>query len=138
EDGTLRDDTFRSITEDVAQPYLLRDGDLLFARSGATAGKTLRYQADWGRAAYAGYLIRARINSVVCQSRFLEYFTASLTYWNWLHSSSVQATIQNVSAERYSNLLVPLPEPAEQLEIVSYLDQEAAKIGALLARVREA
>ncbi|MFK4028590.1 restriction endonuclease subunit S domain-containing protein [Stutzerimonas balearica] len=41
EDGTLRDDTFKSLPPDVARPYLLKDGDILLARSGATVGKSL-------------------------------------------------------------------------------------------------
>ena len=60
-DGTLREDTFKSLPEDTAKPYFLEQGNLLFARSGATVGKTFLYQESWGRAAYAGYLIRARI-----------------------------------------------------------------------------
>ncbi len=60
DDGSLRDETFKSLPEDIARPYLLDEGDLLFARSGATVGKTFRYKPSWGAAAYAGYLIRAR------------------------------------------------------------------------------
>ena len=51
---------FRSIPHETAKPYLLAEGDLLFARSGATVGKTFKYHPSWGKAAYAGYLIRAR------------------------------------------------------------------------------
>jgi len=58
DDGALRDETFRSLPEDTAKEYLLKDGDILLARSGATVGKTFIYKASWGRAAYAGYLIR--------------------------------------------------------------------------------
>ena len=63
EDGSLRDDTFRSLPNDIAEPYLLNEGDILLARSGATVGKTFIYRNFWGMAAYAGYLIRARIDS---------------------------------------------------------------------------
>src|SRR5690606_29976436 len=61
EDGTLRDDTFKSLPPDVARPYLLKDGDVLLARSGATVGKSFIYRRDMGDACYAGYLIRARL-----------------------------------------------------------------------------
>ena len=46
--GNLRDETFRSLPEAIAAPYLLRDGDILFARSGATFGKTFLYRESWG------------------------------------------------------------------------------------------
>ena len=73
EDGTLRDDTFRSIPNEIAEPYLLARGDLLFARSGATVGKTFRYDPSWGIAAYAGYLIRARFDERLATPAFVEY-----------------------------------------------------------------
>ncbi len=40
DDGKLKDDTFKSLLPDVAASYLLKNGDILFARSGATVGKT--------------------------------------------------------------------------------------------------
>jgi type I restriction enzyme S subunit len=43
EDGSLRKDTLRTLPLEIAQPYLLRDGDILLARSGATVGKSFIY-----------------------------------------------------------------------------------------------
>ena len=119
---SLRPDTFRSLPPVVAAPYLLDDGDLLFARSGATVGKTFRYQRTWGECAYAGYLIRARFDRRVADSKFIRYFTASEAYWQWLASTFIQATIQNVSAERYAMLSLPVPPTEEQGAIVALLD----------------
>ena len=53
--GRLRDDTFRSLPVDVAEPYILLVGDLLFARSGATVGRTFLYdwRFDWARALFS-------------------------------------------------------------------------------------
>lgn len=41
--GLLRVDTFKSLPKEVAEPYLLNNGDILFARSGATVGKTFQF-----------------------------------------------------------------------------------------------
>jgi len=133
EDGTLRDDTFRSISQDVASPYLLKEGDLLFARSGATVGKTIRYDQSWGPAAHAGYLIRARLNESVA-SRYVYYFTKSTSYQDWLRANFIQATIQNVSAERYSDLVIPVPPISQQAGIVNFLDERTARIDELIAK----
>ena len=138
EDGTLRDDSFRSIPEEIAKPYLLVGGDILFARSGATVGKTFQYDSSWGKAAYAGYLIRARLNECAVESDFVEYFTQSQDYTNWLLSNFIQATIQNVSAERYATLSIPLPLLLEQRAIIAFLDHETTQIDALIAKVQEA
>jgi restriction endonuclease S subunit len=133
DEGQLRDETFKSIPEDVAKPYLLKHGDLLLARSGATVGKTFYYDSSWGRAAYAGYLIRARFEAAKTIPRFVSYYTNSHQYWQWLNSVFSQATIQNVSAERYSNLLIPLPPYKEQEQIVAFLDEEGKKLSDLMA-----
>jgi type I restriction enzyme S subunit len=134
EDGSLRKDTFRSLPEKLAKPYLLKYGDLLFARSGATVGKSFLYQESWGRACYAGYLIRLRTNITIISPRFLSYFVNSSFYKNWLDSIYIQATIQNVSAEKYANLSVPLTSLEEQVNVVAFLDQEIAKINDLIAK----
>ena len=138
EDGTLWDDTFRSIPQEVAEPFLLAEGDLLFARSGATVGKTFRYRPSWGRAAYAGYLVRARLNDHISESDFVNYYTHSQNYKDWILGNLIQSTIQNVSAERYASLAVPLPPLVEQQAISKHLDSETAKLNALIATIREA
>ena len=134
EDGTLRDDSFRSLPENIAKPYLLVAGDILFARSGATVGKTFRYHPSWGKAAYAGYLIRARLDNIQALSNFVEYFTQSQGYTDWLQSTFIQATIQNVSAERYASLRISVPSLPEQRAIANFLDRETARIDALVAK----
>jgi restriction endonuclease S subunit len=134
EDGGLRDETFRSLPMDIAAEYLLREGDILFARSGATAGKTFLYRQRWGTCAFAGYLIRARVADKKVSPAFLRHFTDSGNYWQWISSALIQATIQNVSAERYGHLWLPLPPRAEQGAIVEYLDRKTAQIETMTAK----
>ena len=132
--GNLRGETFKSLPEEVARPYLLREGDILLARSGATVGKAFRYDSSWGRAAYAGYLIRARLREKVVASKFVMFFLQSGAYWDWLKGNTIQATIQNVSAERYSHLAVPFPDADEQRAIAAFLDRETGRVDELVAK----
>ena len=134
--GALREKGCRSIAEDLATPYLLAENDILFARSGSV-GLTARCKPDWGRAAFAGYLVRARLGTRA-DSAFVEYFTRSSYYGGWLRLNAIQATIQNISAERYNSLSIPMPGVCEQRQIVTFLDRETAKIDALVAKVQEA
>ena len=138
ENDSLREETFRSLPWDVAAEYILREGDILFARSGATAGKTFLYRNSWGACAYAGYLIRASLDTQKVVPEFLRYVTASMSYWQWLASAFIQSTIQNVSAERYANLWIPLPPTGEQYDLVQYLNRETAKIDQLIAKIETA
>ena len=136
-DGTLDDDTFRSLDEDVAAPYLLKDGDILLARSGATVGKSFQYLANWGRAAYAGYLIRCRLDSTIMFPRFANYYFQTECYWACIRATLIQATIENFSAEKYKDLTFPLPPKDEQQKIAAFLDWKTGQIDALISRKAE-
>ncbi len=136
--GALRAETFRSLPPEVAAPYLLEDGDVLLARSGATVGKSFLYQPEWGTCAYAGYLIRARVQRQTVDARFVRYFMTTSAYWEWLGSTYIQATIQNVSAERYASLTVPVPPLREQRAIIAFLDHQTARVTELVGRAEAA
>ena len=136
ENGSLRNDTFRSLPYEIAAPYLLEKGDILFARSGSV-GRTFLYQKSWGQVCFAGYLIKFSTEFKHAHPEYVDCFTSSQHYWEWVNNISIQTTIQNVSAEKYANLFVPLPPLAEQRAIAAYLDRETAKIDALIARTEE-
>jgi restriction endonuclease S subunit len=131
EDGALRADTFQSLPEHLAAPYLLRHGDVLFARSGATVGKTFRYREEWGRACFASYLVRLRADRLQILPDYLYYYTQSRAFQHEVRLSTVQATIANVSADRYGNFSIPLPPIEEQRSIVEFLDRRTRVIDSL-------
>jgi len=134
-DGSLRADTFASLPPSVAKGYELYDGDLLFVRSGATVGKSLMYQTEFGPAAHAGYLIKARLNPAKALPKFVWYFCQTSSYWQQISEGAIQATIQNVNAEKYGNLLIPEISLDEQRRAVDQLDRELEKSHELTARV---
>lgn len=80
--GTLKNSGMLSLDESSAQNYMLHEGDILFARSGATVGKSFIYHNYYGRAAYAGYLIKASFNRLVLPE-FVYYYTCSSAYEIW-------------------------------------------------------
>ena len=120
-DGTLRPDTFRSLPPSVASGYLVQNGDILFARSGATVGKTFLVNTNIGEACFAGYLIRARPNRTIVLPDFLFAFTQSSAFGRWKDATFSISTIQNIGADKYANLLVPLPSIIEQSNILDYV-----------------
>jgi type I restriction enzyme S subunit len=136
-DGSLNPDTFRSLPEKTAEPYLLEDGDILLARSGATVGKSFIYSPEWGKAAYAGYLIRLRTDKHVLHKRFAYYFFQSSPYWANIDSELIQATIQNFSAEKYSTICIPTPDLNDQVVITQFLDHKTAQIDRLIEKKQE-
>ena len=114
EDGSLSDDSVKFLTEEQASAYLLDDGDVLFARSGATVGKSFIYRSCVGRAAFAGYLIRARLDQRKLLPEYLALLTETHKYWAYLREEETQSTIQNASADKYANFPIALPSISEQ------------------------
>lgn len=114
EDGSLSDDSVKFLTEEKASAYLLDDGDVLFARSGATVGKSFIYRSCVGRAAFAGYLIRARLDKRKLLPEYLALLTETHKYWAYLREEETQSTIQNASADKYANFPIALPSISEQ------------------------
>lgn len=133
-DGNLKYTGKLSLSEESAKDYILEDGDILFARSGATVGKTFIYYQSYGRSTYAGYLIKASLNNKV-SPKFVYYYTCSSLYEIWKNSIFIQSTIQNIGADRYANLPVPVPKTLqEQEEIANYLDAKCTEIDKLIAK----
>ena len=135
-DGNLRTDTFASLPEEVARDHYLKEGDVLFARSGATAGKTFFFRDYQGLACFAGYLIKASTARHKFTPAFLYYFSKSLAYEAWKDFIFTQATIQNIGADKYAYLPVCLPPLPEQQRIAAYLDASCVAIDAAVAAKR--
>ena len=133
EQGNLKDDTFKSLEFEKAKDYLLNVNDILLARSGATVGKSFLYKENLKNfACYAGYLIRARLDQKKFNANFVNYYFQSTGYWDWIKSVNIQATIQNVSAEKYNDFVLSVPTLIEQTAIAHYLDTKLGEIDALI------
>lgn len=131
--GRLKNNDRKSLASELAAPFLLEDCDLLFARSGATVGKSFLYRSEYGEAAFAGYLIRARPDQKKMIPRLLELWTQSGCYESWKNAIFNQATIQNIGADKYSVMPLPVPPLPEQQAIADYLDAKTAEIDSLIA-----
>lgn len=127
-DNRLKTEGKLSLTEKQANGYMLEKDTVLFARSGGTVGKTFLYKPEYGKAAFAGYLISAIPDKEKMQAEWLYYFSLSNAYWDWANQIFTQATIQNIGADKYSNLPIPIPSIDIQNAIVNYLNKKCAEI----------
>lgn len=135
--GVLRLDTFASIDPGTAVNHILNEGDVLFARTGATAGKTFMYEKQFGPCSFAGYLIRFTPDKKILSPDFLKLITQSSYYEHWKNSIFIQATIQNISAEKYKELLIPVPPISEQITIVDDLLKKTGIIDNAIQRIEK-
>ena len=135
EAGSLKSDTFKSLPPDKASLYLLEKNDILFARSGASVGKTYIHKDDLV-ACFAGYLIKLSVDNEIADSRFVYYNTFTDRYFNWIKENTIQATIQNVSAEKYNNYEIAIPSLDVQQIIINYLDEKNVAVNSLIADIQ--
>ncbi len=102
------------------QRYELREGDLLFARSGATVGKTYLHTSSNGPCVFAGYMIRFRLDEERVFPRFVFAFTKTSAYAKWVRGHQTVVAQPNINAKQYGNeLLVPVPPMTLQRRFVS-------------------
>lgn len=120
-EGTLLNDEPASISEENAADYLLNDGDILLARSGATVGKSYMHVSTNERCAFAGYLIRFRPNRTEVVPEYLRQFFQSSKYWLWVRDTQRALAQPNINATEYGSLPVPVPPLPEQRKIAAIL-----------------
>ena len=116
--GNLNDD--RVSPEVADNKYLLHKGDLLFARTGATVGKT--YLHKTGKALYAGYLIKYQFIDTVLPE-FVFAYTHSKEYYQWVELTQKVGAQPNISAKQYDGLRIVVPPFEEQKSFVGLMNQ---------------
>jgi restriction endonuclease S subunit len=109
----------RVSSSDNNREYELVEGDLLFARSGATVGKVYMYKESDGPCIYAGYLIRFKVNRDLVLPEYVFSFCKTKYYKNWVASKQNVVAQPNINATQYgSELLIPLPPLRHQMRYV--------------------
>lgn len=111
---------FTDYDESKAESYLLKDGDILFARTGATVGKSYLVNSLQENAIYASYLIRVQTYNQVLPE-FVKYFFESGYYWSQILCNSVGIGQPNVNGTILANLMLLIPPITEQKRIVKEL-----------------
>ena len=107
---------FTNYDKDKVQPYLLQDGDILFARTGATVGKSYLVEGLLQPSIYASYLIRVQTSSAILPS-YIKLFFESGYYWEQITLSSVGIGQPNVNGTTLAALSIPIPPYQEQQRI---------------------
>lgn len=134
EDGSLNNDYASSANIKDDEQYRLKYGDFLFARMGATVGKTYAY--TFGDQIYAGYLIRYRLNLEKILPEYLFAFTRLNCYWKWVSINQNGAAQPGINAKKYGSLYVPVPPIEEQKKFIE-LSQQIDKSKFLLQKILE-
>ena len=100
----------------MSADYLLEEGDLLFARTGASVGKTYLYRQYDGTVYFAGFLIRARIGESA-DPEFVYQATLTDAYKKYVAITSQRSGQPGVNAQEYADYQLMLPSRTEQEQI---------------------
>lgn len=122
------DNTHEFLTDNLTSPdidltdadnYKLTGGDILFARTGASVGKSYIYRDSDGLVYYAGFLIRARIKEEY-DAEFVFQNTLTDRYNKYIAVTSQRSGQPGVNAQEYAEFEINVPQKEEQTKIGTY------------------
>ena len=105
---------------ELEKKYLVKENDILFARTGASVGKSYLYNNNDGELYFAGFLIRARIKSEY-NGTFIYYQTKSKKYDRWVKLTSMRSGQPGINSQEYSSYPIALTSKDEQDKIADFL-----------------
>lgn len=136
--GNFIHSTKKSVDNLSAKEYYLKDGDIVFARTGATVGKTYLYNVRDGQLVYAGFLIKFSPNPNKLIPYYLKAHTETKDYMNWVAITSQRSGQPGINAAEYCSLKLAIPPIEEQERICNVLqlwDTAIAKQTALIEKL---
>src|SRR5699024_1749627 len=143
DDATRRFDkndlTSPHIDYEVSSDYILSEGDILFARTGASVGKTYRYDSIDGKVYYAGFLIKTRIKNEH-DTEFVFQNTLTKRYKSFVYITSQRSGQPGINAQEYSTFTIFVPTIEEQQktgEFFKVLDERIANQERKIAKVKD-
>ena len=119
--GNLRSDEWKT-AQNIEEKYLLNEGDILFARTGATAGKCFLYKNEYGKSIFAGYLIRFIFDTSKVNPKYIFYYTQLERYKLWVKSIQRPSGQPNINSEEFKSFNFPLLSLQAQNHIVQLMD----------------
>ncbi|WP_276372702.1 restriction endonuclease subunit S [Chryseolinea sp. H1M3-3] len=132
EDGKFLKSDKVSVDHPLSKFYYLEEGDLVFARTGASVGKTYLYDKNDGELVFAGFLIRVQANKNILDSNYLKFWTQTNIYSNWIRANSMRSGQPGINGMEYKMLPIPVPPTkAEQTAIATALSDTDALITSL-------
>ncbi len=114
EDGNFSKTGRKCVDSPLSGNYMLQKGDLVFARTGATVGKTYLYNEADGVLVFAGFLIMVSPDENLLDSNYLKFLTKTPYYLNWVGLMSQRSGQPGINGNEYGNFHVPKPNLMEQ------------------------
>lgn len=131
DDGRLLPNQRVSVRAEMSEHYKLAEGDIVFARTGASVGKSYRYNPSDGPLVYAGFLIRVRPDRQKLLPAFAAAYATTGAYWRWVRLMSMRSGQPGINGNEYAQLPIPIPPLSEQRAIAAALSDVDALLEGL-------
>ena len=128
DDGRIIKDSLKSVNDKDAENYILKENDIVFARTGNSTGRSYFYEVKDGILVFAGFLIKFNLDKNKVNPKFIRYYTLTDEYKNWVESFSTGSTRKNINAKMYGEMEITLPPRNIQDSIVELMDSLEDKI----------
>lgn len=116
--------------------YRLAEGDIVFARTGATTGKSFLV-AEPPTAVFASYLIRLRVKDEILLPEFVYLFFQTDKYWRSIQEGSTGSAQGGFNATKLGALSIPFPPISEQKRIIAQFREFKSEIERLVANCHQ-
>lgn len=126
--GNLLSNDKKSVSSDDIEKYILEEGDIVFARTGNSTGRTYYHENKNGNLAFAGFLIKYSLDKEKVNPKYVKYFTLSQEYKQWVKNISVGSTRGNINAQTFADCPVIVPSRLQQDDLVKILSALDDKI----------
>ena len=126
--GNLLENDKKSVSSPEIEKYILKEGDIVFARTGNSTGRTYYHEERNGELAFAGFLIKFSLDKSIVNPKYLKYFTISKPYKQWVDNLSNGSTRGNINAKTFADCPIILPPRAQQDYLVRVLSSLEDKI----------
>ena len=136
--NSFKKDNLTSPNAELFDRYKLQLGDLLFARTGASVGKSYLYREDDGITYFAGFLIRFSLNTNLVIPYFIFLQTLIKEFCQWVVTNSMRSGQPGINAEEYSSYIFKVPCLEEQTKIANFLSSIDQKIEVVAQQIEQA
>ncbi len=138
DDGRFIAENRASVDHPLSDNYFLNKGDVVFARTGASVGKSYFFDGSDGELVFAGFLIRISVNPEIIDPAFFRLYVQTKTFWRWVSANSMRSGQPGLNSRQFQDFEIGLPPTlAVQTRIAQTLTDMDAEIAALEAQAEK-
>lgn len=137
DDGKYDDEDKKSVDTNQEEKYLVKEGDILLARTGASTGKSYLYHLKDGKLVYAGFLIKVSIDCEKHNPRFIVGQLKTKRFWKWVAATSMRSGQPGINGKEYASFRILIATKQEEDAIAATLASFDTHIDNLAALIEK-